>query len=337
MDDALRRSLEQLLRYAYPEQWSTAWLSLPLEADGDPLSYSFHVMCSDLPEVRAGRSSWPPTAREPHLWVNWPSSETGLWIGPKKHDPLLRERFILVEPSAFDPSSATSTISANSLLLACEFAAASGLMVWHNSPKGGASSPRSAHYQAMATHWDDGGVRRHTFPCCDVPFDSAVSRKDRLEFSLLGTSGGTARYPALGLAVRGPVGEVAARAWDIIRSYDGAQASNLVIQPLPEAEVRMFVFPRKRKPCCLVTESLLSDDERSLMKNNRGGAWSEWPFAGVETGLLTQVVWGPVFNEMRAAPAKWGRTLLRVLRALTLSESDTDWLDFRRVLSRAFA
>ena len=81
---------------------------------------------------------------------------------------------------------------------------------------------------------------------------------------------------------------------------------------------------------------LLKEDEMILMKNNRGGVWAPWSFAGIEMGLLTQVEWGPVLKEIRSRPTQWSNTLMRLLQVLTLRTSDRDWLDFRDIVNKAF-
>ena len=97
----------------------------------------------------------------------------------------------------------------------------------------------------------------------------------------------------------------------------------------------MFIFPRARRTAnCRVTPALLRRDEQILLHNNRGGAFGEWSFAGVETGLLTQVEWGPLFECMRTRPAQWGAVLLRLLRSLTLQQADDDWLCFREIVEQ---
>ena len=78
------------------------------------------------------------------------------------------------------------------------------------------------------------------------------------------------------------------------------------------------------------------EDEKILMRNNRGGVWTEWPFAGIEMGLLTQVEWGDLFDDMRSKPKKWGGTLLRLLQELTLKERDKDWIEFVEVCRAEF-
>lgn len=341
MDSSLKEALQNILNLAYPEEWTTAWLSLPLETAAGTMPFDFQVICSDLPSIRKDKSSWPPSSRDPKVWLRWePSPGTGFWIRPRKYDPLLRDRFILLEPSEIIESLRKQTISRQVLLDACYFAAMSGRMVWHNPLKGGAGSPKSAHFQSMPVHWDEGQTLRHTFPCCiyqtgTVPW----TLTKEVQVGLLEQGIGRDRYPVLGLVVWGPIRATVDRVWEIIWHYDQAQACNLVIQPWNvssyEDIIRVFVFPRSRNPPrYLVTEPLLRDNEKMLMKNNRGGVWANWPFAGVEMGLLTQVEWGDLFEDMRSKPTKWGRTLLRLLQELTLNESEQDWMDFVKIVER---
>jgi hypothetical protein len=223
------------------------------------------------------------------------------------------------------------TISRQGLLDACHFAAKSGRMVWHNPPKGGARLPESAHFQSMPVYWHDHGVRRYTFPCC-MHQPEAVPWTSVTELTVRFLERGVRRnqYPILGVTVSGPIRAAADYVWDVIWSYDKALACNLIMQPgndsSSSASVRVFVFPRSRSvPRFSVTENLLQEHEKMLMQNSRGGQWTDWSFAGVEMGLLTQVEWGVLFEEMRANPEKWGRTLMRLLAELTLKEGDEDW------------
>jgi hypothetical protein len=70
------------------------------------------------------------------------------------------------------------------------------------------------------------------------------------------------------------------------------------------------------------------------MQNSRGGQWSNWPFAGVEMGLLTQVEWLPLFEDMQRRPGKWGETLQRLAKDLSLSATDDDWEHFRSIVEK---
>lgn len=339
MDNSLKEALRNILNLAYPEEWATAWLSLPLETEGGRSPFNFQVICSDLPFIRQGKSSWPPASRDPKVWLRWePSPGTGFWIRPRKYDPLLRDRLILLEPNEIVDVLREPTIRRQALLDACLFAALSGRIVWHNPPKGGARLPQSGHFQSMPVYWQDGDTLRYTFPCCiyqaeDAPWTSAQDVHVRL------LEGGVGRnqYPILGLVVWGSIRATVDRVWEVIWHYDEARACNLVIQPGDVSSyqdvIRVFVFPRSRDvPHYTVTERLLKDDEKILMRNNHSGKWAEWSFAGVEMGLLTQADWGEVFEDMQAKTEKWGKTLLRLLQKLTLNESERDWHDFRDIV-----
>ena len=52
-------------------------------------------------------------------------------------------------------------------------------------------------------------------------------------------------------------------------------------------------------------------------------------------GLLTQVEWGPLFEDMVSKPRLWGETLLRLLQELTLSKTEADWVDFVDIVEHA--
>jgi hypothetical protein len=213
-------------------------------------------------------------------------------------------------------------------------------MVWHNPPKGGASYPASAHFQSMPVYWHAHGVRRYTFPCClhqpeATPWTAGAALTVRfLEWGMRRN-----QYPVLGVTVSGPIHAVAAYVWDAIWSYDRALACNVIVQPGHDASsaarLRVFIFPRRRSvPRFSVAANLLEAHEQMLMQNSRGGQWTAWSFAGVEMGLLTQVEWGVLFAEMRAHPEQWGRTLLRLLAELTLTEGEEDWTEFVHICRR---
>lgn len=338
MDTSLREALRNALDVAYPHRWSTARLSLPLGRTPGDSPFRFQVMCSDLASLRHTVPAWPPCSRDPKAWLRWePSPSAGFWIRPRKDDPILRDRFILLGPLDVVESLAQGTITAQALIDACVFAIRSGRLVWHNPPKGGARSPESAHFQTIPLTWEDGDTGRYTVPCClyeadPIPWTSA----GEVRSCVLERGFRRCEYPVLGLAVWGSIEGVADRVWHVIWRYDAAQACNLIIQPGGPSHdsevVRVFVFPRARTaPRQTVTADLLKEDEMILMRNRRGGAWGDWSFAGVEMGLLTQVEWGTLFEEMRSRPVKWGGTLLRLLQGLTLKENDDDWLAFRSI------
>ena len=206
------------------------------------------------------------------------------------------------------------TIRRQALLDACLFASLSDRMVWHNAPKGGARSPRSGHFQSIPIFWQDGHISRYTFPCCNYQADDDLWTSAReVQVCLLVRGFESNQYPILGSVVWGPLRATVDRVWELIWHYDGARACNLIIQPsnAPSYQdvIRVFIFPRNRDNVNhKITESLLQDDEKILMKNNHGGIWEEWSFAGVEMGLLTQVEWGKVYEDMKATPEKWGKT-----------------------------
>jgi len=328
--------------FAYPEAWSAAWCSLPLADEDSSSPYRFEVMCSDLPEARRGRSEWPPAARDPDVWLRWaphdePEPRVGFWLRPRRRDPILRDRLVLLEPSVWAGDAGCGTVTRQGVLDACRFAALSGRVVWHNPPKGGARAPHSGHFQAMPLRRPGDEGRRFTFPCCAYEPDR-VSWKQapgrQVHVVERGLTPG--RYPVLGLTVSGPVDVVAAHVWSVIWDYDRAAACNLVVEPAEYAPaVRVFVFPPRREPPQFaVADGLLMPDEQLLRRNSPGGAACDWSFAGVEMGLVTQVEWGPLFEEMRAHPRRWGTVLLRLLRALTLDEREADWSEFVAICRR---
>jgi hypothetical protein len=333
MDNSLVETLRSVLDLAYPDPWRTEWLSLP-PADS---SFGFLVMCSDLPSTRAGKPQWPPASRDPKVWIHWsPSPGRGFWVRPRKYAPVLRDRFILVEAAELVGLSTRSTIDLTALIDAFRFSADSGRIIWHNSPKGGARSPRSAHFQSMPVYQDESDSRELTLPCCRLKAsDSCWNSTCVLRWHIIQRT----EYPVLGLVVWGPIVQAAELVWNVISDYDSAQACNIVVEPDHSSFrgdiVRVFVFPRARiHPNCTVTVDLLHDDERVLMKNDHGGVWCEWPFAGVEMGLLTQVDWGPLFEEMREQPERYSKALLRLVRALSLEEADDDWKTFLDIIKR---
>jgi hypothetical protein len=141
------------------------------------------------------------------------------------------------------------------------------------------------------------------------------------------------RYPILGLAAWGPLPQVADFVWHLIFGYDAARACNLIIEPASASAApgicRTFVFPRARDPANYsLTADRLRESEMLLMRNCPGGRWSAWPFAGVEMGLLTQVVWGPVYEAMQQEPDAWASTLERLAGELSLRTTDEDWHHF---------
>ncbi|MEE8059623.1 MAG: hypothetical protein V3T17_17600 [Pseudomonadales bacterium] len=340
--EALKSALQNITNLAYPHEWKTEWLSLPLETDEGRLPYDFQIICSDLPAIKDGKDWWPPTSPDPKLWIRWePNSGAGFWIRPRQYDPLLRDRLILLDPREIVETEVVSSINRQALVDACYFSAMSGRMVWHNPAKGGAGSPKSAHFQAMNLYWSDNDTQKFTFPCCNYEYDDTDwSLTTNVNAHLLKKGVNKNQYPIPGLVVWGPIRSVVERVWEVVWKYDEARACNVIIQPgditVYKDMTRVFIFPRCRDvPRYWVTEEMLTKDEMRLMKNNREGEWAKWPFAGVETGLLTQVEWGPLFNEIILEKGKWGQTLLRLLLELTLDEFEQDWIDFADIVRRS--
>lgn len=339
IDNTLTSTLQAMLDITYPEMWDTCWLIVPLPEE----EFNVHVICSDVPSIRES-TSWPHTSRRPTFWLRWePNPDEGFWIRPRRKNPILRDRFNLVSPKNVIPGTQRETISHQCLNHACYFAALSKRMVWHNPLKGGAKAPDVAHYQSIPLYWEEGGKQLYTFPCCGYPYQRTSLRiVAKVRARLLGPDVGGNPYPVRGLVVEGQIDSTVDSVWKIIWRYDQAQACNLVIQPLLDYDlsdcIRVFVFPRHRTVNnFLVTESLLKADEMDLLLNNWGGKREEWAFAGVEMGLLTQVEWEPLFKDMIANKRKWGATLLRLLRELTLKKEDKDWVEFMNICGDARA
>lgn len=325
-DLELHAQIDQIVQLAYPEPWNTKWLELPLPERYLRDCLHFKVICSDLPSVRTTVKDWPPTSLKPDTWHRWePSQGHGFRIRAKRHDPILRDRLILLELDEFSES-ARSTITERAVYDACLFVSKSGRVVWHNPPKGGANAPGSAHFQSMPVL---SAARDLTLPCCGLAYE--LNPGNCCDVRLISRND----YPVLGATIVGHIDEVAHIVWEIIFAYDKALACNLLIHPieLKEEQIRAFVFPRSRTNRCRVTADALVDGENILLQNNRGGVYSEWTFAGVEMGLLTQVEWGPVYQAMSREPEKWGESLHRILCALTLDEREGDWTDFQRSAS----
>lgn len=138
MAHSLCKSLQNMLGFAYPNEWRTAWLSLPIISSIKSSHYRFQVICSDLPRSRTGTSIWPPVSRDPNVWLRWESTTgAGFWLRPRQFDPILRDRFNLLEPDAINGWTGRATISHQGLQDACQFAVQTGRLVWHNPPKGG--------------------------------------------------------------------------------------------------------------------------------------------------------------------------------------------------------
>ena len=77
-DGFLKDALRNIFNLAYPEEWTTAWLPLPLGTETGKSPYSFQVICYDLPTNRADKSDWPPSSRDPKIWIRWePNPGTG--------------------------------------------------------------------------------------------------------------------------------------------------------------------------------------------------------------------------------------------------------------------
>jgi hypothetical protein len=339
--DEVGAALDELLDTAYPDQWDAAWLSL----GADPAvtsPYVFHVICSDLPAIRAGHATWPPASRNPNAWLRWEYEPSrGFWVRPRKYDPIVRDRWILVELGDLPGSFRGPTITHAALRDACRFAGAARRVVWHNPPKGGASAPDSAHFQAMPLY-RNATPRSFSLPCCNYEAESERwEQATTLRAETIKPGFDAGEYPVTGLTVWGPIQEVADLVWGVIWNYDRAQACNLVIQPADSSGrdiIRVFVFPRALVANHHVRDELLhAESARLLLRNNRGGRTSVWSYAGIEMGLLTQVEWGELFDRMREEPAEWGRILFNLLRALILDASSDDWSLFQRVCDQARA
>jgi hypothetical protein len=340
MDSQLIAVISGVVHQAYPEPWETAWLSLPLSPRSP---YTFCVMCADLPGIKDQRSVWPPAASNPKTWIHWEQPDReGFWIRPRKDNPILRDRLILVRARELLGARRRSTIDQDDVMDACSFAAQSLRFVWHNPAKGGASQPHSAHFQSAPLYWHNTvntASRQYTVPCCLYQNDQIVWHETKtIAIQLIERGLESTQYPILGLAVSGLIESVASFVWSVIWDYDQAAACNLAIQPNDQSgradRVRVFVFPRSRKiPNYSVTEQLLTDAEQILTQNNHDGRYGPWSFAGVEMGLLTQIEWGPIFETMQAQPSQWGNTLLRLVRQLTLDEQDHDWVDFVNIVA----
>ena len=167
MDPSLVNAIAALVDYAYPEPWETEWFSLELAENGWEPGLSFQIICSDLTTSSKIQTVWPPRSKDPKLWLRWePSSGAGFWIRPRKFDPILRDRLILLGPYETKLSSPHRVINLQGLTDACLFAAESQRLVWHNPSKGGASSPLSAHFQSLPIYWGQPKLQRYTIPCC---------------------------------------------------------------------------------------------------------------------------------------------------------------------------
>ncbi len=328
--DALKSSLQALLDITYPEKWDARFIRLPLND-----KYKMHVICPDIKSI-SKNPFFPHISKNPDLWFHWEqNSTTALWIRPRKKNPILRDRFNILPHENTIPGNPLARISPQSLYDATCFAALSNRMVWHNPKKGGANAPDIAHFQSIPLYWEDNEKQRYTFPCCKY-MEQTESSKTMTEVrtQFLEPDSGVASYPILGLVAEGPINSTVDIVWKIIWRYDEAQACNLVIQPLNKSgfkkkNIRIFVFPRNRTvDNFLVTENLLEKDEIDILYNNWGGKPEEWAFAGVEMGLLTQVEWEPLFKDMNKSPQKWGATLLKLLKKLTLKKEDNDWIEF---------
>lgn len=342
MDPQLNNAINVVVNQAYPEPWETAWLSLPLSPRSP---YAFRVICADLPAIKDHRSAWPPASSNPKTWIQWQRPDrTGFWIRPRKDNPILRDRLILVRTSELLGEGQRSAIDQDDVSDACSFAAESGRVVWHNPAKGGASQPHSAHFQSAPLYWHDSARSQYTLPCClyqngHTPCQDTKQDTKTLAIQLMERGLDATRYPILGLTVSGPIEPAALFVWSVIWDYDRATACNLAIQPNDLSgrsdSVRVFVFPRSREvPNFSVTAQLLTGAEQLLTYNNHGGRHGPWSFAGVEMGLLTQIEWGPLFETMQAQPKQWGNTLLRLLQQLTLAEQDHDWADFVNIVTK---
>ena len=328
-DHALQEQIAQVVQSAYPEPWETAWLELPLPVRHCGQRLGFKVMCSDLPAVHNSAEYWPPASHTMDSWAHWePSQGHGFQFRAKRRDPILRDRLILLE-RVENNERPKATITEKGVEDACLFVVQSARVVWHNPPKGGANSPGSAHFQSIPLRSKMTASSDLTLPCCGLACKPPSGGNCDVRLISL------EEYPVLGATVSGPWRRVAQIAWEVIRAYDEAQACNLIIHPLsshPEDHVRAFVFPRSRENHCRVTAGLLLEGEEILLHNTRGGVYSEWSFAGIEMGLLTQVEWGPIFRAMACEPEKWGASLHRILRILTLDPSGDDWADFKCVI-----
>jgi hypothetical protein len=175
MDSQLIAVISGVVHQAYPEPWETAWLSLPLSPRSP---YTFCVMCADLPGIKDQRSVWPPAASNPKTWIHWEQPDReGFWIRPRKDNPILRDRLILVRARELLGARRRSTIDQDDVMDACSFAAQSLRFVWHNPAKGGASQPHSAHFQSAPLYWHNTvntASRQYTVPCCLYQNDQIV-------------------------------------------------------------------------------------------------------------------------------------------------------------------
>lgn len=310
------------------------WVDLPLS---DTDKYPYSVICSDVNQ-EPSCYPWPPESRASRHWLAWePRPSRGFLVRPRRYDPIVRERLVLLAPTGRTGCEAASLISPALLFDACYFAVCSAHVLWHNPPLGGASAPRVAHFQSMPACRSSDGTS--AIPCCRMPPCESVAQQtsDGARYWLFGPSNQEGvYYPVRGLGATGSVEQIAPFIWALIAAYGDARAANIVIQPMLSTlpTVRIFVFPRARtSPRFRLTKDRLGPEEQLLLLNNRGGVWAEWNFAGIEMGLLTQAEWGPLIEAMNEAPHKWGNALVRICQDLSLSGDDLDWLDFVRAAS----
>ncbi len=339
---SLQHRISRICELAYPEHWEPEWLLLPLDHGGF-LDLQFQVVCSEIVSAYEAKKRWPPAVEEPKLWICWESGRgTRLWIRPRQYDPVMRNRLVLLPTTPAGPrENVDGKVTAADIVDMYSFAAESGHVVWYNPARGGAGLPRSVHFQSMPLFKENSNGTKYALPCCGF---TSVSPHDHWTKTdsiccYVVTSGHASRsYPVLGFIVWGNISEVASLTWRVISEYD-CSACNIIVQPDGDSGrvdvVRAFVFPRSRKASrTTVRQELLNESEMILLQNNRFGSRHEWGYAALEMGLLTQIVWGPLFEIIRQDPMGWSKVFLRLLLELTLNKDDGDWHSFREVAMR---
>lgn len=314
-DDTLR----VLLDSTYPRDWQQDWLRLPIPG------YAFHFHVVEAAYRRSPESGGIPTSEAPELFVKWEHESDGFFVCTREKDPLIRDRFVLVPFDEFGHC-VSPGLKENHIVNACLFALETGRVVWHNPRNGGARSLTSCHFQSLPRLTQANAEVFYTIPCIGMGNNHPGSS---LQIEVFGPD----RYPINGIKITGAPKAVGQCVWMVVEGYC-RDSCNLVLSPQSASSqvVCAHVFPRRRKRDCHVSLENLSLEDADVLTNTPDGRPCPWPFAAIEMGLLSQVIWPPVFDSMRANPDRWGELMCKIAQRLSLNRSEEDWASFHETV-----
>ncbi len=316
---AFNDTLRRLLDTTYPNDWLQTWLHLPIPG------YAFHFNIVESSYRRHPEISGIPKSKAPEIFAKWEQNSDGFFVCTRDQDPLIRDRFVLVPFDEFG-NRVSPGLKESHIVNACLFSLETGRVVWHNPCNGGARSLTSCHFQSLPLMSHANGESFYSIPCAGMQNNHP---EGTVQIEIFGPD----HYPINGVKITGDAQGVGRCVWMVVKSYC-RDSCNLVLSPQHESPhiVCAHIFPRRRKRDCHVSLENLGLEDADLLTNTPDGRPCPWPFAAIEMGLLSQVIWPPVFDSMRANPDRWGDLMCRVAQRLSLDRTESDWNAFYKIV-----